>query len=138
MVEEGLYSPDLPVRFRVTGEAGNLPATIATPLAVILTELLQNAVDHAYTDGSGIDWGQVFVDVSEDGAVLTVSVVDDGVGVPEDFSIDATSGLGLSIVRTLVTSELGGTITMRRGDGDTDRPGTIVTMHVPLSEGAGA
>jgi signal transduction histidine kinase len=41
-------------------------------------------------------------------------------------------GLGLSIVRTLVTSELGGTIELRTGDGQPERPGTIVELRVPL------
>src|SRR3954468_20157557 len=46
MAEETLQSPDRPVRFHVSGEGGKLPAATATPLAVVLTELLQNAVDH--------------------------------------------------------------------------------------------
>src|SRR5689334_22385351 len=51
MAEESLQSPDRPVHFRVEGDGGKLPATIATPLAVVLTELFQNAVDHAFTAG---------------------------------------------------------------------------------------
>ena len=51
MVEEGLQSPDRPVRLKIEGDAGRLPASVATPLAVVLTELLQNAVEHAFVDG---------------------------------------------------------------------------------------
>jgi len=51
MVEEGLLSPDHPIEIKITGDAGNLPATVATPLAVVLNELLQNVVDHAYAAG---------------------------------------------------------------------------------------
>jgi signal transduction histidine kinase len=40
--------------------------------------------------------------------------------------------LGLSIVRTLVTSELGGTIEVHEGNGPADRPGTVVELRVPL------
>ena len=57
---------------------------------------------------------------------LTVDVVDDGVGLPPGFSLDRSSGLGLSIVHTLVTSELGGSIEM------CDEGGTRVTVRVPL------
>jgi hypothetical protein len=55
MVEEGLMSDERPVRLEVRGEAGELRAEIATPLAVVLTELLQNAVQHGYptSDGDG-------------------------------------------------------------------------------------
>jgi two-component sensor histidine kinase len=133
MVEEGLYSPERPVRFHVTGDAGKLPATVATPLAVVLTELLQNAVDHAYPDASGLGGGRVMVELDNDGVELCVRVVDDGVGLPDGFQVETTRGLGLSIVRTLVNSELSGTITMRTGTGEHGRPGTVVELRVPLT-----
>ena len=44
-------------------------------------------------------------------------MVDDGVGLPPDFSIEASSGLGLSIVQALVTTELGGSIELYGDDG---------------------
>ena len=58
----------------------------------------------------------------------------DGVGLAEDFSPDAVTGLGLSIVRTLVTTELMGTIELERGDGPGERPGTVVRLEVPVAE----
>jgi two-component sensor histidine kinase len=61
-------------------------------------------------------------------------VVDDGVGVPDDFSLAEATGLGLSIVRTLVTSELVGEISLSRGAGPPDRPGTVVRLDVPVAE----
>ena len=139
LAEEGLQSPDRPVRFRVQGDGGKLPAPIATPLAVVLTELLQNAVDHAFGDERPP--GSVVVTLANDGETLTVAVVDDGVGLPEGFSIDTATSLGLSIVRTLVTTELAGTIEMRRatpedvaraGLGEGGGPGTVVELRVPL------
>ena len=51
LAEEGLQSPDRPVRFSVSGDGGRIPARIATPLSVVLTELLQNAVDHGFPEG---------------------------------------------------------------------------------------
>ena len=48
---------------------------------------------------------------------LVVDVVDDGVGLPPGFTVEQSGGLGLSIVQTLVTSELGGTIELRGDDG---------------------
>jgi len=132
MVEEGLVSPEHPVRFRIIGDAGKLPASVATPLAVVLTESLQNAVQHAFghdaqPDGSE---GRVEVILDNDGATLNVRVIDDGKGLLPDFAIDRATGLGLSIVRTLVTGELGGTIAMGpRRDG---APGTEVEISVPV------
>jgi two-component system, sensor histidine kinase PdtaS len=145
MVEESLLSPDHPVRFHLTGDAGKLPARVATPLAVVLTELLQNAVDHAYprpegeqprsepgsaTGGEVGVAGHVEVTMRNDGEVLEVRVEDDGCGLPEGFELESATGLGLSIVRTLVTSELGGTIEMHS---DGAGKGTTVELRVPAA-----
>jgi two-component sensor histidine kinase len=139
LAEEGLQSPDRPVRFSVRGDGGRVPAAIATPLSVVLTELLQNAVDHGFPEGSG--GGHVVVTLDNDGARLAIEVVDDGRGVPAGFRLDDVTGLGLSIVRTLVTTELNGTIVMRPtttedlaavglADGGPAR-GTVVDLVVP-------
>ncbi len=139
MVEEGLLSPERPIDIKITGDAGNLPATVATPLAVVLNELLQNVVDHAY---AGEDEpprrgepGHVLLELDNDGSELTVRVTDDGVGLPAGFSMDASTGLGISIVRTLVTTELGGTIAFGPGtrQGPAPGPGTTVELRVPLA-----
>jgi two-component sensor histidine kinase len=136
MVEEAFHTPDRPVRCRVDGDAGNLPAQVATPLAVVLNELLQNAFDHAYPEGKDIDAGEVVLKLQRADGALTVQVVDDGAGLPDGFDLETSMGLGLSIVRTLVTSELAGTIELRAGKGAGNRPGTVVELKVPLDLGA--
>jgi two-component sensor histidine kinase len=132
MVEEGLMSPDHPVEIKITGDAGKLPATVATPLSVVLNELLQNVVDHAYPAGEEPHRGRVLLELDNDGTELAVRVIDDGAGLPDGFSLEASTGLGLSIVRTLVTTELYGTIELVPGDGEGDWPGTVVALRVPL------
>ena len=59
---------------------------------------------------------------------LTLTVRDDGRGLPADFDLAASDGLGLQIVRTLVTSELGGSLSMGRPEG---RTGTEVVLVLP-------
>jgi two-component system, sensor histidine kinase PdtaS len=136
MVEEGMSSPDRPVTFLVEGEAGVLPATVATPLAVVLNELLQNAIDHAFPAELDLQAapGAVTVRLDNDGERLQAVVEDDGVGVPHGFELADATGLGLSIVRTLVTSELVGKISLARGSGTYPRPGTRVELEVPVTE----
>ncbi len=134
MVEEGLSSPDRPLDLKVVGDAGKLPATMATPLAVVLTELLQNVVDHAYPDGRADAVGLGVVELATHGHELCGRVVDDGVGLPDGFTLESTTGLGLQIVRTLVDTELSGTIEMTRADGEGDRPGTEVVVRVPYEK----
>lgn len=146
MVEESLVSPDRRVSFVIEGDPGTLPAPVATPMAVVLNELLQNVVDHAFPsgdeedqqddaaravpDGDGPPDGHVRVDLDNDGCELMVRVTDDGVGLPEGFSLASVKGLGLSIVRALVTSDLAGTIDMFEPlDGSV---GTVVELRVPL------
>ena len=140
LAEESLQSPDRPVRFRVMGDGGRLPAIVATPLSVVLTELFQNAVDHAF-GGERRRAGNVVVAMVADGVHLRLKVVDDGTGLAEGFTLEAATGLGLSIVRTLVTTELAGTISMTPGTPDefaavgiTDPagPGMVVSLAVPL------
>ncbi|MGI9602323.1 MAG: sensor histidine kinase [Acidimicrobiales bacterium] len=131
LVEEGLSSPEQPIHFRVHGDVGVVPSEVAMPLSVTITELLQNAVDHAF--GRGKRSGTVEVELAPTPTGLRVVVTDDGIGLPSDFDIDGDVGLGLTIVRTFIVSELGGEITMRRGDAGTERPGTIVELWVPLA-----
>ncbi len=94
---------------RREGSFGNLPATIATPLALVLSELLQNAVEHAYA-GSG---GNLLVAVHRDAGGMEIRVVDDGAGLPADFALESSTRLGLQIVRSLVVGEMRGTLVLR-------------------------
>jgi two-component sensor histidine kinase len=130
MAKDGVLTPDRPVSFSVDGEAGELPAEVATPLAVVLTELLQNAVEHAFPgpdDPVFPGTQRVDVGLAHHGGTLVVAVRDNGRGLPEGFAIETTTSLGLSIVRDLVTGQLGGTIEMYT-DG-----GTVVVLRVPVA-----
>ncbi len=106
------------------------------PTSVVLNELLQNAVDHAFPDGVDLaeEAGRVDVLLEREDHQLTVRVTDNGVGIPEGFDVDASTGLGLSIVRTLVETELEGRITMRRLAETGDRHGTEVLVVVFTKE----
>lgn len=133
MVEDGLTSPEKPVSFEISGSAGNVGSTGATSLAVVLTELLQNVMDHAYPPGTlgGGSAGTVSIALSHDDSGVGITVRDDGVGA-EGSGFDPTNGnsLGMSIVRGLV-DDLGGRIEFRTGGGPPQRPGTLVDLRVP-------
>ena len=90
------------------GSFGSLPGVIATPLAMVLTELIQNAVEHAYGPGGGT----LTLSVNRIRDRVRLRVTDDGLGLPGTF--DPADSLGLSIVTTLVEGELGGTLTFER------------------------
>jgi two-component sensor histidine kinase len=123
------------VRVRREGSFGLLGPEVATPLALVLVELVQNAVEHglAQRDHGG---GTVQVLVRRDGQRLRVEVVDDGGGLAPGFDIARDAGLGLQIVRTLVEGELGGVLTLGPagpdGPAGMDGPGGArVVVDVP-------
>ena len=132
-IEDGYTSSERPIDFEVSGDAGEVPAEIVTPLAVVLNELLQNAVDHAFPgrrSQGGSPIGSIEVEVGRIGDQLTLCVRDDGVGLDADFDIDQQRGLGTSIIRALTNSELGGSIRMQRRE---DGPGSEALVTVPLA-----
>ncbi|MEU7693550.1 PAS domain-containing sensor histidine kinase [Microbispora hainanensis] len=116
------------VAIKRVGSFGVLPAAVATPIAMVLTELLQNAVEHGFAHSSG----NVQVVVSRDADRLEFTVADDGKGLPEDFDLEATGSLGLQIVRTLVVGELSGRLGVARRDGG----GTEVRLSIPVQPGS--
>ncbi|HWC33672.1 MAG TPA: histidine kinase N-terminal domain-containing protein [Mycobacteriales bacterium] len=112
------------VAARRVGSFGVLTAEVATPLAMVLSELVQNAVEHAYGEDAG-GAVEVHVERTEAGA-LRVEVLDFGRGLPPGFTIDGSDRLGLAIARTLVESELGGTLTLETRDAG----GTAATVEI--------
>jgi two-component system, sensor histidine kinase PdtaS len=116
------------IRVSRTGAFGVLPSEAATALAMVLTEVVQNAVEHAYAEGAT---GQISLVASRTAGRLRVQVVDDGRGVDADFDASAGSTLGLSIVRTLVETELGGQLAIRRAGPE---GGTVVELDLPQPE----
>ncbi len=102
---------DLPVAAERSGSFGRLRAEDATALAMVVTELVHNAIKHGLASSGGVV--KVRADRSHDqhDELLTVTVTDDGSGLPEDFD-PAASGLGTQIVTSLI-SDLRGVITWR-------------------------
>ncbi len=90
------------------GECGTLPSDRATPLAMCVSELLQNAVEHAHASA-------IAVHIEHRGHDLVVAIEDDGRGLPDDFDVEH-AGLGLQIVESLSTGELRGTFALFRGE----------------------
>ncbi|MGP0031110.1 MAG: sensor histidine kinase [Acidimicrobiales bacterium] len=138
MAEDSVVSAQ-PIEISTEGDLGDVAADVATPLAVTVAELLQNAVEHGFDpeganeeDGGPAGLvGHVKVTMTHTGSELMVAVQDDGAGLPEGFDIECTTSLGLSIVRDLVVSQLEGHIEMDSipaGEGG----GTRVVVSVPV------
>jgi two-component system, sensor histidine kinase PdtaS len=113
------------ITMRTVGEVGDLPGDVATPLALVVAELLQNSVEHGFRREDHVD-PAIELSFARDDRGLTVVVHDNGVGFPDDFDIDLTRSLGLAIVRDLVQSQLGGVISVR------NEGGAVVSLVIPL------
>lgn len=121
-------SPSQKVSTERSGVFGELPSDLATPLALVINELVTNAVEHGLQDRAGTVWLDARRTESGTGEeMLRVTVADDGVGLPPGTYAE---GLGLQIVRTLVTSELGGTIEWTERDGG----GTAVRIDLSVDK----
>ncbi len=117
---------DAPIRIRREGSLGVLGADRATALVMVITELVQNAIEHAF--GPAEPQGSVVIRADRSARSLDIVVHDDGQGLPEGFNLQTSDRLGLQIVRTLVSAELDGTLEMRQVPGG----GTDVILRVPI------
>ena len=102
------------------GRFGMMPAQDATPLSLVLTELITNSVEHGF---EGRKEGHITISVGRGGNNLNVVVEDDGTGLANEehdgMARSSGSGLGTQIISTFVNNDFGGTVRWepRRGGG---------------------
>jgi two-component sensor histidine kinase len=112
-VQEGVLDWERGIRLDLRGPNIYLPTQPATVCALVINELLQNALEHGYERQEG---GTVTVNLGDDGEQITISVDDDGVGLPEEFDLGQTDSLGLQIVKALAEGDLKGSFELRSRD----------------------
>lgn len=101
----------------------SMPSQPATALALIINELVQNALEHAFRAQPR---GQVEVNVEAGDDHITLQVRDNGQGLPPSFEPATAGNLGLDLVRTLACDDLNGEFSM------TSNGGTKATVHLPI------
>ncbi|HET6734390.1 sensor histidine kinase [Mycobacterium sp.] len=121
---------DTPIRISRVGDLGVLDADRATALVMVITELVQNAIEHAFDTST--QQGCVTIRAERSARWLDVVVHDDGRGLPDGFSLEKSDSLGLQIVRTLVSAELDGSLGMHA----VPTGGTDVVLRVPIGRRA--
>ena len=89
-----------PDRVQLIVEISEFPVDIqrAVPVALILNELLSNALKHAFPNGKR---GSIYVRVQSEGDKCLLSVADDGIGLPSGMHLAESPSLGLQLVRVL-------------------------------------
>jgi len=111
-------APGNAIQTRVVGARVMLPSQQATNVAMIVSELVDNAVRHGLSNAED---PRVSVSLAEGGGDIVIEVKDNGEGFPKDFDLDADAGLGLKVVRGLVEEELGGSLDVESNNGVTAR-----------------
>ncbi len=131
-VVSGNFIPlDLHVRFHVGAAPYLLPSEQATTLAIVINELISNAIEHGFEQRTG---GEIRITGAREDELIVVRVADDGAGLPPDFSLDTAEGLGLQLVRGLVRSDLHGSATMFMTEGDPDVRGDDAADAAPIAK----
>ena len=113
LTSHSLLRPDHRVITTVTGQEIMLPSAKATSVALILNELIQNAIEHGFQERTE---GSLTVTLSEHEQRVTLEVVNDGAPLPRGFDPKQSNSLGLQIVESLAREDLGGRFTLTSGE----------------------
>lgn len=134
VVDEAIINvvpPDRQVSFVIEPSEVHVPSRQATVVALLINEFVANAVVHGLGER---DRGEITIAAWRDGRHAVLEVRDDGGGLPADFDLNGSAGLGLQIARTLVEVDLHGTLALRPAE----RGGTVVSVRFPLPAAAEA
>ena len=105
------------------GKLGSLESRLATPLSLVVTELIHNALEH----GLAKSGTQLRIELQRYSNEGLVTISDDGVGLPDGFNLATSSNLGLQIVLTLTENELNGDLKL-----ESNEKGTQAKLRFPL------
>ena len=111
------------LRIERKGELGSLESRLATPLSLVVTELMHNALEHGLAEQGSV----LSIELSRYSNECVINITDDGIGLPEGFDLATSSNLGLQIVRTLTENELKGVLKLESTDS-----GTQANLRFPL------
>jgi len=125
-VSGNMVNPAANINISVEGDSIQLPSQKATGLALVANELLQNALEHGVAQQPQ---GLIKIKLTDEGNRLTLSVTDNGHGLPPNFNPQTDLGLGLDIVRTTITEDMRGKFHIGPGKRGV---GTTVRVAVPL------
>ena len=120
-----MLNPDFALQADFKAAEVQLPSDKATSIALILNELLQNTIEHAF---EGRMSGMLQVRFAEEEQQYVLSIADDGVGLPEGFSLNSCrQSLGLKIIKTMAEADLQGSFTLT----NREEGGTLALVTIP-------
>jgi PAS domain S-box-containing protein len=99
----GSYSRSDSITYRLDLAPTRVTIEQAIPCGLILNELITNALKYAYPNGSG----EIFIRIFSEEDFVSMTVSDQGIGIPVDFSPERSKSLGMTLVQAL-TGQLNG------------------------------
>jgi two-component sensor histidine kinase len=121
-----LMPPGLSVSFEIPPSEVRLPSKQATLLALLINELVANAVKHGFARR---DRGRIAIRAHGEGGDAVIEIENDGDPIPEDFDPTGGHGLGMRIIQRLVTADLHGTFSIGPGES-----GSIAVLRFPIAQ----
>ncbi len=118
-----ILTPGQEIAFNLEGPAIYLPSQHATAFALVVNELIHNAIEHGF---EGKTRGQVHVTLDDQGDVVRMDIWDDGTPLSADFDLNGSPSLGLQIVRSLAENDLRGQLRLQNRNG-----GVAATVEFP-------
>jgi two-component system, sensor histidine kinase PdtaS len=109
-----LVRPDQKIQVKVEGPPIFLDSKSATAFALVINELVSNALEHGLATQ---DAGYIDIALSQDDDWISVRVCNDGAELKQGFDLSRDAGLGLQIVRTLVEKDLRGSLELHKEEG---------------------
>jgi two-component sensor histidine kinase len=128
LTAQGVIPPEKEIRLHLEGPDVYLSAQQATPCALVINELVQNALEHGYTVRTE---GTISISLRDEGEEIAIQISDDGGGLPLGFDVGQDSRWGLKIVQTLVEDGLHGRFELK------DDRGVSAIVRFPKSNGEG-
>lgn len=127
LLAHSLVSKECRVETKFSGDKLLLPSDVVTSLALILNELITNAIIHGFEGRSD---GVISIAIRCEGKSCVITVCDDGVGMDQAEKETTRKHLGMAIVQTLIEKDLHGTIAFSKAQPQ----GTAAVIRFPLSK----
>jgi two-component sensor histidine kinase len=125
-ISANMVNPAADIKFNIAGTNVAMSSQRATGLALVVNELIQNALEHGLT---GREHGKIVIKLKQEDQAVILSVTDNGWGLPLDFDLSRNMGLGLEIVRASVTEDMQGVFQLEPGP---SQVGTQARITLPL------
>lgn len=125
VILSSMFSVQTDIKVEINANPVKLTINQAIPCGLILNEILTNSYKHAYPDKKK---GNIDIHLDRRGDDIYMSIVDDGIGIPEDVDLEEPKSLGIKLIRTL-SKQLDAEAEYSNAD-----PGTKFTLHFKLEE----